>query len=262
MSKIEILIATCSPTGLSRVSVSSLPTVSGVSYIIGVQASPLHFVPDTLQRSDIKVVESPGIGLVRNRNFLMEQASAPWVVIADDDIDYRHNELLALRDSLENEKDADLCTFRCRFPEAPRTEYGTSFNLKAAPKCYWVSSVEMALRREAVMAAGLKFNECFGVGSGFFESGEEEIFLTDFLRAGLKGRYLPLRVGQHRGGVSTGQREITHNFMMTKGTVIRYKYSKTWPLHLLAAAVHCRKMSMLKYGWEGIRMASKWKVFD
>ena len=51
---------------------------------------------------------------------------------------------------------------------------------------------ELALRREAVLAAGVRFDEGFGAGAGTANFlGEEYIFIADCLRAGLCGEHRP-----------------------------------------------------------------------
>ena len=60
------------------------------------------------------------------------------------------------------------------------------------------SSHEIALRLAPVRAAGVRFDEGFGVGAGTAATlGEEYVFLADCLAAGLSGVHDPLPVSVH-----------------------------------------------------------------
>ena len=73
-----------------------------------------------------------------------------------------------------------------QYPEAER-------QFKEVPTDYDVSTIEMVFRREKVQNQ-LLFDERFGLGTKFLTCGEEEIWLIDALRAGLKIKYFPERI--------------------------------------------------------------------
>lgn len=56
-----------------------------------------------------------------------------------------------------------------------------------------LSSVEVAFRLDSIKKNGICFNEYFGAGSRFY-MGEENIFLFDCLKRGLKILYVPIKV--------------------------------------------------------------------
>lgn len=61
-----------------------------------------------------------------------------------------------------------------------------------------ISSHELAIRRAPVLAAGIRFDAAFGIGAGTPNlMGEEYVFVADCLRAGLRGRHLPLPLTVH-----------------------------------------------------------------
>ncbi len=89
---------------------------------------------------------------------------------------------------------------------------------------FYFSSVEVSFRLAPVLAAGIRFDERFGLGSDLWpEGGEDPIFLSDCLSAGLRLVYVPEYVVIHPY-LSTGK----------KGKTIRKAQM------LEAVAVRCR----------------------
>ena len=58
------------------------------------------------------------------------------------------------------------------------------------------ATYEMMVRVEAIRNAGIQFDENFGAGVDNF-LGDEYIFISDALKSGLQGMYLPIRVAIH-----------------------------------------------------------------
>lgn len=58
------------------------------------------------------------------------------------------------------------------------------------PALYTISALEMACKRQSVQGF-IRFDERFGLGTKFLTCGEEEVWLEDALRAGLKLHYFP-----------------------------------------------------------------------
>jgi hypothetical protein len=58
------------------------------------------------------------------------------------------------------------------------------------------ATYEMVIRLDAIKEANIQFDERFGAGAEFY-LGDEYIFITDALRAGLKGVHFPTVIAVH-----------------------------------------------------------------
>ena len=141
-------------------------------------------------------------GLSRSRNLALRKATAEICLVADDDLVYLDGYDQMVLDAFEKFPKADIITFQVvgierlfkQYAKYPRRlRYLTSMK---------VSSVEIAFRTERIRQAGISFNDRFGAGSKY-RMGEENIFLFECLRNGLKIQYVPLALAKlHIGGSS------------------------------------------------------------
>lgn len=124
-------------------------------------------------------------------------------LIADDDVRYDSNGIDTILSSFRNHPEAGLVFFRIATPQG-----SPEFKRYSDSPCYvtrpvlsgdgYLSSIETAFRLEPVAAAGVRFDEDFGIGSSEHpEGGEETVFLSDCLKSGIRALYLPEYVVQH-----------------------------------------------------------------
>ncbi len=236
--KLDVMIATYGLDGIARVAQMNLPRVDGVRFLVSWQlggANPSQ-LPQALIRPDIKVMTSDSRGLSRNRNLLLQAAEGDYCLIADDDLKYRADQLHAVIEALDSNPRADVAVFK--YDTA--TKYYPSQPMDISRRTasgHNISSVEIAMRRNSVK--GLWFNENFGVGA-FLSSGEENIFIEDCRRAGLRLHYFPITICAHKG-LTTGERKMSVGTAMAQGAYIRYAYGfMGFPRAILAAWRHWR----------------------
>ncbi len=243
--RLQVLIATYGDNGLRRTASMSLPVIEGVSYLVSCQtgedATPE--VPEALQRPDIRVIMTEGRGLCANRNRLLEAADAEYVLTADDDMSYTEAQLRAAIDSLG---EADITAFRIE--GAQNKSYPTSrMNLgHGLPRGYCPSSVEIALRLDAVRRTGLHFCTLFGIGAPALGCGEEDILIWNARRLGLRIEYIPVVIGRHTGGPSTGQRAPTPAVWRARGAVLHLTHPYSGWLRIVRQAVRARSIAALR----------------
>ena len=222
MTKLQVLIATYGEDGLHRVSSHRLPETEGVGYLISCQSPDGRpTVPPGLRRPDVRVVFSRSKGLSVNRNILLREASAPYCLLADDDLDFIPEGLKETIGILDSSPDIDVIAMQYsdregktekRYPPHP-------FDLRHPPKGYFISCVELAFRRERVVGRRIMFNENFGVNCRY-PCGEDDIWLHDALHAGLNGEYRPVKIAIHDGD-STGIRDMGNpSVLRAQGLVI------------------------------------------
>ena len=157
-------------------------------------------------------VESPGVrvcttlarGLSKSRNRALSLAEGDICLIADDDTSLLPGYTERILAEFRAAPDADIITFQVRTPEGGffKNNYGEQADWHNLRSIMRVCSIEIAFRRERVLATGIRFDERFGLGAEF-PTGEEAIFLADAIRAGLKVRYVPVPIVIH-GSESSG----------------------------------------------------------
>lgn len=231
---LQVLICTFAD-GIRRVAARSHPQIEGVEYIVSWQASDGIKIPDVLHRDDFKIFRTSSVGLASNRNNALSLASAPLLLISDDDVDYSASNLLTVIDDFSIHDDADIIVFRFNSKSSHKNYPEFKVSLTNPPKGYYTNSIEIAFRRLPIAERKIWFNENFGIGTPF-GSGEEDIFIKDALDKGLTGIYLPHTICTHDSPTTTSRNLMSTSRPMAKGAVIFRRHPISWPLRMLAEA--------------------------
>lgn len=273
--RLQILISTKGIEGIERIDSLPHPEIPGVQYLVSWQQGDLSRLPDDLKRrEDFKIVLEDSVGLSRNRNNAMKNATADWVLISDDDLIYTEEHIKNVIESFEKNPDYSVLAFRYESEDFPRKYSLEEFDLNNPPKGYFTVSFEIGLNLKQIRMQ-LKddviplFNENFGLGSTF-GSGEEDLFVANLLKHNLKGKFIPVDVCEHPGPTTSHKEKTTDGFIRTQGAVISRLKPSTWPLRMI---VHAFRSSIAKDGsvnffryvsqfLKGVVMARKLKVFD
>ena len=259
--KLQVLICTLGEAGIHRVAKGEHPCVPGVEYLVSWQLPDGDIaIPDEILRPDFKIIKNATRGLSKNRNLSLAAATAPYCLISDDDLDYDAEGLYEIIDIFDKNPELDIATFK--YSGADSKQYpDKSFNLSKPPKGYFISSVEIAFKKNKVSKTGVLFNERFGAGAEF-PAGEENIWVHDLLKRKLRGMFFPIHIAIHNEETSGIRFSSTPEFISTKGAVFTYSHPLTWPLHMLAHAYREKRkgLSFCRYciNWlNGIRMLYK-----
>lgn len=137
------------------------------------------------------------LGLARSRNRAIDMATGDICLISDDDVEYLPEIVSVIQLAFEENPDADIITFQIEAPDGrPFRRYRDSRFWHNKRSVMSVCSIEIAFRRRSVLAAGLRFDERFGLGS-CFPTGEEIIFLCDAIDRGLRALSYPSPIVIH-----------------------------------------------------------------
>ncbi len=268
--QLQVLICTLGEAGMKRVLESKHPQVEGVGYLVAwQQPDEVLQVPGELAvREDFRVVVSHDRGLSRNRNFAIEQATAPFCLISDDDVDYYADALRELVALFEAQSDLAVVALRYLsggkyvkiYPEGVRS-------LGHMPKGYYPTSFELAFRRLPVLTTGVRFNEYLGIGAPLFGAGEEDVWLYDLRHHGLRSEFHPITIGEHNRA-TTGERcGLDDWFIMTHGAVIRHIRPWLWwaalPVHAMRSALKGERgfLAYMRLCLRGVGYARRHKIF-
>lgn len=233
--KLQVLICTYGKDGIGRVAEGKHPPIEGVEYLVSWQTDEECPLPKALVRDDFLIFRSATKGLAVNRNIALSKASAPILLISDDDVDYYEDGLNAVISAFHDNTEADIITFCYKSIHSSKNYPSRSCCLEKKPKGYYVSSIEIAFRRHAVQKK-IWFNENFGIGASF-PSGEEDIFLKDCLDKGLKGMFLPITIASHDETTTSERNLMLTSRPQTKGAVFLRLHPYTWPLRMMVHAV-------------------------
>lgn len=267
--QLQVMICTLGPDGIRRVANASHPHVNGVEYLVSWQTDGYYPIPKELERPDFRIITSKTRGLSVNRNIALSNASAPILLISDDDVDYTEVGLCSVIDAFLRNPDKDIITFRYISASHSKFYPNQACSLDTPEKGYFVTSFEIAFRRQSVQGK-IWFNEYFGIGA-LFPSGEEDLFIRDCLDARLKGIFLPVTVARHDDSTTSGRNLMLPSRPQTKGAIFLCLHPHQWPLRMIAHALReigpWRKglvPSPLSYcyNWlKGVRKACRMNVF-
>lgn len=259
--KLDILICTYNER-ISRIPDMLLPFRRDVSYIVSMQYTDpafLDHIPDVLrQRPDVRVILLEGKGLSRNRNHCLDASSADIALIADDDCRYREEYIDRIFATFKESPHTDVALFRINGEGRVSTKRypATVCPYEKRPKGYAPSSIEITFRPDRLRA--IRFDEHFGLGSDFLLCGEEEVWIHDAMKAGLRVCFFPCDIVDYPYE-STGLRTYSDKGVMrAKGAVNYHIYGASAWLRMLKFALTgaCRRktgfFTLLFQSWSGI----------
>lgn len=201
-----------------------LPRVSGIIYRVSVQ-NPEHediseAISSLQSRPDVYVHENFGKGLSNNRNTLLDLAQAPYLLIADDDIDYEAEALAELRDTVIKHPEIDLFTVRLK-TEEERIYPSDMQALDTPVRFYSPISCEILVKRSFLERTRIRFSPLAGVNAPFLASGEEDLLLHHFKKAGAKGMFRDIVIGVHDGPTTSTHSAVRPGVLAAKGALLR-----------------------------------------
>lgn len=221
MLTLDVLISTIYSAGIHRVAAMQLPVMDGVRYIVSWQC-PEGKIPAELCRSDIEITQMNERGLSRNRNNALAHSTADICLISDDDLVYTAEQLQKVIDAFERHPEVEVACF-CYKGDHKRYPVEITDISKRLPKGYFVTSFELAFRREAAANTDLRFNELTGIAAPVLQAAEDEFFLLDAQRRGLICYFFPVVICRHNGP-TTGYRPLSDGAVMAGGAYLAAQY--------------------------------------
>ncbi len=177
---------------------------------------------DRLQIQDgdarIRMISTRQRGLSRSRNMALQEAMGDICLLADDDEHFHPEYQERILQAFSQLPEADVIAFDLENkhtrikPETCRIGYLNSLK---------ICSCQIALRRERILEKKLAFDPCMGSGSGN-GCGEENKFLLDCLRAGLKIYYVPREIARLETVASGWFSGYDRTFFYQRGAATRY----------------------------------------
>ena len=194
----------------------------------------------------IKIYHTHERGLSRSRNMAMHYAIGDICLFADDDLTYLEDYAEKVQLAYQQIPEADLIIFNYNTSDQTRRKkrLGSEIRRLGFADCLSVSTVMITFRRERVLRKEITFNKLFGSGSEF-PSGEENIFLFDCLRRGLKIYYYPAEIATVRFENSSWFNGFNERYFAGKGALGYMLFGKYHLLFILQFAI--RKYMLYKH---------------
>ena len=172
----------------------------------------------------IRMITTTERGLSKSRNMALKYSQGDICVLCDDDEVFEPDYEEKILKYFEKIRKADIIAFDIENKE-------TRLNSKICKIGYLnslkLSSCQLAFRREMILNKGIDFDIDMGAGSGN-GCGEENKFLLDSLRAGLKIYYVPVKIAKLDTKASTWLDGFDTLFFYQRGSATRYMLGY-WP---------------------------------
>lgn len=247
--RLQVLISSFGKKGIQNIAVHNHPKLADVCYLVSWQTdgcTSADIPQSLLERDDFRIIMSETRGLTKNRNLALDAASGPLCLISDDDVSYTEQQLRDVIHCFDIHPDCELLTFRYYSKEHPVSYPANEFDLANPPKGYFITSFEMAFRLDAVRCHKLRFNELFGIG-GEFIACEEDIFYHEAMKAGIKGRFIPITIVTHESPTTSIKYGETTEFIRAKGAALSIIHPYSWVLRMISHSSRLKNASISKH---------------
>ena len=214
MKSLEILISTMHQNQLN---IAETVQIQTNALLINQTDTPMN-LDRPIRENRVRMRSFSERGISRSRNRALDFSEGEICHIADDDFqchaDYKERILQAYQEN----HDADIIVFSVPNLEKERDKVFSKRRKQVGfLRSMKVTSSEITFNREKVLESGVRFREDFGVGSGKYTLGEENIFLFECLRQGLKIVYVPDEIGVAGTRESTWYAGLNEHYLYSRG---------------------------------------------
>lgn len=175
-------------------------------------------------------------GLSKSRNIAIFEARGDIVLLADDDVVYDSSYEEIILDAYQRYMDADIICFYVESKNSRRRTKRVFTRKIGYLSAMRIVSSEISFRKSSIINSGLTFHEKFGAGAEL-NRGEEQIFLYEALRAGLKVIFVNKTIASMEQSESTWFLKYDESFFRIQGEVFRQLTRKFYVLLILQYAV-------------------------
>lgn len=177
-------------------------------------------------------------GLSRSRNRALNNAIGDICTLSDDDMTYCENYEEIILSAYKKYPEADLIAFSFLYPDGKEKHHLREGRVSLLMSMK-INSAMITYKRKSVIENRLMFDERFGAG-GLYPWGEENIFLFDCIRKGLKLYYVPIIIGQLQPSNSSWSRKNTPKHFEQMGAIYYRMSSRLFPFLIIQFALRKR----------------------
>ncbi len=235
---IEVLVSTMNL--INEKELLKKMNISGKAVIINQITKDIEL--KNVETKKYKLLSFKEKGLSKSRNKAISNSIADICAIADDDLNYEDNYETIITKAYEKYPDADIIAFFVDNEDKnnvmKKYKEGRVHYLKSMK----IQSSQITFRRKSIIDSGIKFDERFGAGSENYW-GEENIFLFDCIKKGLKVYYIPQKLTTFRANAgTTWDKKPSKENSTIRGKIFYRMTSVFYPILILQFAIRKRKL--------------------
>lgn len=164
-----------------------------------------------------------GVGLSRNNALL--RADADLCLFADEDIVYEDGAADKIIAAFAAHPEADMLLFNVKVTPERRTYWISDFHRIHWYNCGRYPAYSFALRTDKMHGHNLTYSLLFG-GGAKYANGEDSLFISDCLKAGLKVYAVPVEIGEEIPRPSTWFSGYDKKFFHDRGVLYHELYGR------------------------------------
>lgn len=209
------------------------------------QCDTQFFLDTKINDFNVKIIKTTETGLSKSRNLALSIAESEICLLADDDVLYIKNYSSIIEKAHKDYPEADIIAFQVERVgnENRKKVFRQEKSWENYITSLQISSVEISFKRKSLQKKGIKFNENIGSGTKY-KRGEDNVFIYDSLKNGLKVLYLPIKIGEVDISKSSWFNGFTKEYFFTLGATY-YNMSHQW-YHILIIQFAIRKYKIYK----------------
>ena len=175
-------------------------------------------------------------GLSKSRNEAIKNVKNDIILIADDDVSYNDNYKKIIIDAYNKYPNADIICFYVKSKNNKRRTKKMFTGKIGYLRAMKIISSEISFKRLSIINNNLKFDENYGSGTEF-NRGEEQIFLYEALKKGLKILFVDKQIGEVFQEESIWFSKYDEKFFYIQGQVFRRLSPKFYKLLIIQYAI-------------------------
>ncbi len=177
-------------------------------------------------------------GLSKSRNMALSLAETDCVIFCDNDVRYTDQAFSQIREAFERYPDAGILVFFVERPERHEPVYRKETRMDRLHMMK-IFSPEIAVRKSLI--GSLRFDPDFGAGARY-TMGEENIFLFEARRRGIRVVYVPVRIAGLIPNESSWFTGYHEDFFRSRGAGYEAMEPSWWFLLSLQFLIRKRKL--------------------
>ena len=228
--------------------------------VIANQADREETITQDTPYGRLTMVTTTTRGVGCNRNIALQAADGDILLMSDDDVVYREDMPLQVKNAFAENPKADVIVFGMEM-----VKDGKTFEIRTEPSRrlhVWnalkYGTYRVAVRREALERAGIKFHESFGGGCPF-SAGEDSLFIKACFDKGLRVYAHSYVLGTCCKDASSWFVGYNEKYFYDKGVLVRHLFPRTAYLMALYFGAYFRRETSvglwkrLKLVYAGVR---------
>lgn len=236
MMRIETLIVTVDQHDFSLIEKMNVQTDA----VVGNQSDFVSEQSFCRKNHTVTYYSTTERGVGRNRNLVLEKASADICVFADDDMRFVDGYPAIVTSAVLEAPDADLWIFNL-IEKHPKRCVNTKLRQIRRTNYARYGTARIAFRRESIERLNIRFSPLFGGGS-CFGSGEDTLFLKECLDKKLKIVAVPYSLAEiDQNAASTWFTGYHKKYFFDKGALYQALYPHAAPLFCIRYLLKYRK---------------------